>query len=567
MELTYRETCDGLQCVTHEQSMYIVGGCYNRIVWELHLPSLEWRVHETTGDVPPPTLFHSCCVYRDHVVVCGGHAVDAGDAIPNVIPDKTTTASFLKVRFLNVRSRQWTQLVTVGDIPLDRSHHTITFTPSSEELVLIGGKSTSLVSPTCSQVLDMSRYGFYDVHLLHVPTRSWRRVRLPVEEPLPTPMFWGHSASLVGGTAIVVYGGFEVHASIQPHQRDELPVATVNGNPYVFNSRAGKWTKFASREGEACPAPRAMHAAHMRPNGVLAVYGGLTFDDVTGEVCTSSDYWTWEVETGKWQALPFCLLQFSSKRLISAVYDSALVVVPSLTTIYISEAGSTGWEFMECDARRVLQQNPFGIENTTSGLTDALRSVKDDSPLPLRHDHPHRTQQISKHAIGGDVEDEASALKRELAALRDELQRLKEKGASSPSTSRRPKKSLLSSTPPPQSTSHHRHAADSSASAVGRAGGVGGGKEDEHVLPAPFSSASQDSLDEEAMRVVRERIVAHLVRSPAMRETNRPSYSTDVLLATSTDAAASHISPVIREYMAALNRDLSKKAAASFTPK
>jgi hypothetical protein len=541
MDLSYRETCDGLACATLDQSLFVLGGQLHNFVWELSLPSLEWRAHETTGDVPPATLFHACCTYRDYLVVCGGHSVGAGDSIPSVEADKSiskTTAVFLKVRFYHPRTQQWTVLANLsGDVPLDRSHHTLTMVPATDELVLIGGRPTNFITPTCSQVLSICRYGFYDVHVLHVPTRTWRRVRLPVDEPVPTPKLWGHSAGLCmsSSSAIIVYGGFEVHASVQPEQRDELPVATVNSSPYVLNVQTGKWTVFGSREGEPCPSGRAVHAGHIRqPGGRLAIYGGLVFDDVSGEMMTNSDYWEWTPETGKWQALPFCLLQFSSKRLLSAVYDSALVVVPSLTTIYVNEQGTTGWEFMECDARRVLHRSPFSLENTSHGVGD----------IPTT---PRSPQAMQPSAAG---QEDVAALRNELAALRAELSTLRE-GGPAPARAVRAKKPLtVNATPPPPRDR------ETGRESVGKPPAARGPERQPAALNSQLPKSSSETIDEDALRSMRERIVAHLVRSPAVRDAT-PYYSSDALVITSAvDAAATHISPVIREYMLALDKDL-----------
>lgn len=352
----------GLSTCLYSTSVVVFGGQHTRYMWHLDLLGLEWSVEECTGAVPPPVVYHGAAIHDQYLLVCGGITPDeaAAELQGMQLPSPAIPYSSMRpltVRVLDLAQLTWSTWDCVGETPTDRSHHTVTIVNGN--LVLFGGKPLGK-SFTNNQMLDFERAGFFDIHLLDLKSRMWRRVTVDKDglEPLRGPRLWGHCAVSVESGApgsrgsLLLHGGFAV--SVQSGgSDDDMPVAELSDGLYVVNLDQKKWTQFSVPE--FAPPARALHCAHMRGKTELVVFGGLTVDDDRGEIVIPNTTYLWSPVSGHWKQASSCYgddivrhMPLSCSRFPSVVYGTTIVVIHfDLTSISLFDGAV--WTTTPCD--------------------------------------------------------------------------------------------------------------------------------------------------------------------------------------------------------------------------
>ena len=152
----------------------------------------------------------------------------------------------------------WERHAPVGVVPLSRCNHTMTE---------VGGRAVYLLFGWNSAYMN-------HVYRMDVASNTWEHVKckLPIEfEGQPPFARAGHSATLVDGRYIVVFGGQDRNGPI-----NELIVLDV---------RHHEWIKPNMPKGNIAPRPRSGHTATFLPEQQCVVmYGGFLGEGAAGGV-------------------------------------------------------------------------------------------------------------------------------------------------------------------------------------------------------------------------------------------------------------------------------------------
>jgi len=159
------------------------GGDLYRDLHSLDLISWEWADVRAITASPTPRFNHGCCGIGNKIVVQGGW--DGGETAYN------------DLWVFDTSSFSWTQPRTAGFAPSPRYGHSLTFIPSTGQVVVFGGACFD-EEVGCLTYLD-------DVKILDSSSMIWSRPSLSGKTPSPRFM---HSACLVEGERIVISGGW-----------------------------------------------------------------------------------------------------------------------------------------------------------------------------------------------------------------------------------------------------------------------------------------------------------------------------------------------------------------------
>ncbi|RNF12276.1 hypothetical protein TraAM80_00424 [Trypanosoma rangeli] len=327
MDPTVPPLCDGASFTLCDDDVYAFGGAVPKIIWCLHLVTRTWYETPCTGTVPAPRQNHAAASFAGKLLLCGGELLRASSTQP---------PRLMPFYELSLNTYTWTRIDTFGAVPLNRSHHSCSIL--GESMILLGGKPVlsqdeGAVTDECMN--EFVRAGFYDVFILDIASRVWRSV---VVVGL-TPHLWGHSAVVYGGRYILVFGGMEVVTNdtvaisrhSNPHQRHEPPVAKVSNKLYLLD--VDQMTlRLISPAPKYSISPRAFHAAHV-DSCKMYVLGGLNVN-IHGKVAVLDDLWVYDIIKGKWNAMDLPMQFPAAVRRLSFAYDSQIVVVPSITSMW-----------------------------------------------------------------------------------------------------------------------------------------------------------------------------------------------------------------------------------------
>ena len=328
-------------------NLAVYGGANHDKIWLLNLSDHVWREVHTHGDVPSARRHHSVCTYRDRMMVYGGDPLD-----PDTPPDDDPLYA------IDVATGKWTQVITGGDKPGERSHHTSVVVDNL--LIVFGGRSLN-AHPTQQALEEDKRKGFYDVFVLELQKMMWHRV----ERYDPSaPMLWGHGASTFRHYMIVT-GGFDVSAAPVGSVLADLsapPDTTLSEVVHVWDIDRCEWKKATPNEGlREAPLPRAMHVSQTFCAQVL-VYGGITIDSQTNRATNVLDAWVWDIPTGTWHPFPFAVNYWSGRKPLSAVLPGSrtVAVANNQTELHYFDfmKGSEGWITVPCDPARLYLPPP-----------------------------------------------------------------------------------------------------------------------------------------------------------------------------------------------------------------
>jgi hypothetical protein len=359
---------------------------------------------------------------------------------------------------LNLETYEWSCLDTFDDVPLNRSHHTMTPLKGGKEIVVFGGKPIPAGTPqgnlanrvlTSRQFHDMRGEGFYDLFILFPMSRTWKRIEMFDPQ---SPVIWGHSASIYNNTHILFFGGCDVAqsdwrsvgapgssagaSSGAYYASDEPPVAALSNTIHILAIDTWQWQQYEIPPKDAGPVPRALHVAESCCDE-LVVFGGFTINRF-GAVVTTTDCWMWSVRRGAWQRMEFCVPQWSSKKLLSCVYGTQWIVMSSLDTVFFMEMTKVqlGWQRASTKVQRLLaapsdragmvrRALPTAANNGAGGLFPPHLYVAspskslDPEETPFHYKPKPQPQTSTEHS--DDVLHYIASLREEVDHLRQEL--------------------------------------------------------------------------------------------------------------------------------------------------
>ena len=388
---------DGLTYTMCATDLVVYGGWHADRIWVCNLPSATWSEIVTTGDVPPARLFHSAAFYNGHLLVTGGERLSGEDR---------ALYKLLSYYEMSVSTSEWLAVECYGNIPMHRSYHTSAVV--NDELYVLGGRPGD-GTLTAAGLAEAKRGGFYDVNVLHIVSRTWRRIEM--YDPA-SPMLWGHSMAKFRDSFLLLFGGFDVSstdmarsANMPPGSSsvDSAPVASLSNIVHILKLDNMTWMKYTPSSGEAAPVSRAFHVSFSH-GAELVTFGGFTID-FAGRAINVNDCWVWSVEYGRWSRIEFCVPTWPSKKLISAMYGDQLLVAPSLNHVFsldMSRKG-VGWLKIACQIEGRPREPERKIDDTV-------------------HDQ-HQKHSSRSHTPAAQYESEVEHLRREVEELRQQLRR------------------------------------------------------------------------------------------------------------------------------------------------
>jgi hypothetical protein len=382
--------CDG-------EHAYVYGGWAADRVWRLNVPSASWTEVVTHGAVPHPRIHHSAVVYNGFMLVTGGELVD--------VRAGTTPAQLISYYELDLSTMEWLAVETFGAIPANRTNHTTCVV--NDTVVLFGGKPADGRMLTTVAMAEAKRTGFFDVYILHVLSRTWRRVEM--YDPR-APMLWGHSACVFRNSFILCFGGFDVGtaetaaASPFAHHNELIetaPEAVLSDVVHILDFHALVWKRCSPPEDPqhiGSPIPRAMHFA-CTIGADMYVFGGFSIDR-SGRGVNTNDFWKWDIADGTWSRVEFCLPTFASRRLIAAAYGDHLLVVPRMTHLFFLNTArrGSGWQKVPCTVESRPLVNAFSTslaaEQPAPGAHSPLSRAPDARLRAASATHPGGFRQL-----------------------------------------------------------------------------------------------------------------------------------------------------------------------------
>eukprot|EP01059_Diplonema_ambulator_P037126 TRINITY_DN9645_c0_g1_i1.p1 TRINITY_DN9645_c0_g1~~TRINITY_DN9645_c0_g1_i1.p1 ORF type:complete len:754 (+),score=149.07 TRINITY_DN9645_c0_g1_i1:653-2914(+) len=333
------ENSGGVSSIFISGCLCVYGGPVPDKVWLLDLQDLTWDEVQCRGDIPAARHHHAVCCYKDRMLMHGGLLLDeAWEEHP--------------FYSLDVNTGVWTHILTSGDAPGGRSHHTAVIV--DDMMVVYGGRSTATENPTTLDLEEQKRQGFFDVYMLNLQQLQWYRIER--YDPY-APMLWGHTAA-VFRHFIVVYGGFDV-SEPQPTgvfaDVASAPVATLSEVVYIYDTQRCEWKRASPHIGQDRPVPRALHAAHIL-GAQMVIYGGMTVD-ANGRPTNVLDSWLWDISSGNWSPFAFGITYWSGKKPLGAVLpgNNTLVVANNQTETHFYTLNTAQWRSHACDPSRLYK--------------------------------------------------------------------------------------------------------------------------------------------------------------------------------------------------------------------
>eukprot|EP00659_Diplonema_papillatum_P021600 gene21600-33234_t len=380
----------GVTSVYVEGRLVVYGGPVGDRVWALDMGAKEWAEVHCTGDVPPPRMHHAACCYRNRMLVHGGYLLSGPT-------DQVGEAAESHPLFaLDIATGIWTQILTSGDAPLARAHHTATVV---DDLLIVYGGKTLRQTPRSTDLEEDRRSGFYDVFVLNLQSLLWHRINR--YDP-SAPMLWGHSA-VAFRHFILNFGGFDVAGS-PPHVgigAPGLPEATLRNVVHIWDLSRCEWRKASPHAGQPSPAPRALHAAFTAGAAVVVV-GGVTFD-AHGKPANVKDAWTWDISTGAWTPFDLPVAYWSGKKPVGAQLpgDGVFAIAGNQLEVHEYSDGA-GWESSPCGTEGLYRPRVDEIETNPPSRAHAQHGASPLSESPVLA--PYASAGRAPSAVGpGDL--------------------------------------------------------------------------------------------------------------------------------------------------------------------
>lgn len=221
--------------------------------------TISWRLLEDVGPIAPlPRGAHAACLTGDHrmLVIHGGiglHGLRLSD-------------TWLLDLSNGFNSARWHQVANIRPSPLPRSGHSLTLIGGTQ-MVLFGGRGSGYEVLNDLWVLDLGAG--------HPKWTELKYDLLSTVTEMPSPRV-GHSASLILGGKILIYGGEDS----QRQRKDDFWVLDVSA---LLNAHALGCKKACAREiwrklqvENWAPGNRSFHGACTDRSGrYIYIFGGM----------------------------------------------------------------------------------------------------------------------------------------------------------------------------------------------------------------------------------------------------------------------------------------------------
>eukprot|EP01064_Diplonema_japonicum_P011286 TRINITY_DN18562_c0_g1_i1.p1 TRINITY_DN18562_c0_g1~~TRINITY_DN18562_c0_g1_i1.p1 ORF type:complete len:929 (+),score=172.05 TRINITY_DN18562_c0_g1_i1:46-2787(+) len=368
---------DGVTSVLDGDTMFTYGGPVPDKVWALHLGLLKWTQIQCTGHIPAPRTYHSSVTYGNQMLVYGGIA----DPSYGVGVEETPYYE------LDLETCEWMRVQTFGESPGPRSHHTAVV--HNGKMLVYGGQDLSKGHDHALTAADLHQaraQGFFSLHILDIPSRTWTKVE---RYEGSQPYLWGHSA-VTFNDYMLVFGGFDVSEEEQngvvTTPQDAPPSATLSNMVYILDLQSFQWRTSTPNTSLPSPAPRALHVAVVS-SAEMMVFGGMTFD-ASGRAINVNDSWIWDIATGRWEKVEFCIPYWPSKRLLHTVHNGRLAVCHDLLSVHVFDFRSkfNGWAKYPTDPSLMLEsreQAPWDTQQPSRQISPPRH------PQPLLDEQPY----------------------------------------------------------------------------------------------------------------------------------------------------------------------------------
>eukprot|EP00754_Rhynchopus_humris_P007669 Rhum_TRINITY_DN13530_c2_g1::Rhum_TRINITY_DN13530_c2_g1_i1::g.61111::m.61111 len=340
---------DGVSSVLYKNVMYTYGGQVHDKVWGLNLGALKWTQHQCTGYIPFARSHHSAVQYSNYMLVYGGVLEQEGAEEPDSTPYYE----------LDTDTFDWMRVQTFGESPGLRSHHAAI--TSGSKMYVLGGQDTSLGKDHALTAGDVQRSragGFYETFVLDVPSRTWSRP----ETTGTAPLLWGHTA-VAFNQYILVYGGFDVtpepeSSGVVTSSPDSPPNCTLNEKVYILDTNTMVWRTSTPSAHSPAPASRTLHVSVVA-GAEMVVFGGMTFES-SGRAINVNDAWVWDIASGRWSKLEFCIPYWPSKKLLCVVHEGRLIVCHDLQSVHVLDFTDrrAGWVTYPVDPTLMFDARP-----------------------------------------------------------------------------------------------------------------------------------------------------------------------------------------------------------------
>eukprot|EP01126_Amoeba_proteus_P013943 TRINITY_DN16007_c0_g1_i3.p1 TRINITY_DN16007_c0_g1~~TRINITY_DN16007_c0_g1_i3.p1 ORF type:complete len:336 (-),score=50.79 TRINITY_DN16007_c0_g1_i3:12-959(-) len=282
--------------ITHvDGNIYVYGGELQPRVPignDFHVYNLkddQWQSVETSGwSIPKVRVAHAAAAIGDEIFIFGGRSAE-----------KAELSDLWK---WNTQTKQWTELSPSGIIPPGRSYHGAV--AIGNYFYVFGGCSSAgrqndiwrydLTTNTWSDIsspngpsirggpavvaADSEIYVFYgfngtelsDIFAFDVEKRTWREIHTTGDQPSPRSV---HSATYLGNRRVFLWGGEGApsgvgHEGAGKHFSDG----------FILNLDTKVWMKIPANPND--PKPRGWLASTSIPNGGVAIFGGLSDDNI-----------------------------------------------------------------------------------------------------------------------------------------------------------------------------------------------------------------------------------------------------------------------------------------------
>ena len=227
---------------------------------------LTWQqLSRITGGVAPsPRSHHSLTAWGSSLLLFGGLASSLGDSYNTTYQFSTT---------LHV----WQQVSVAGGPILPRSAHTAVACAGADGCVTADGRPRLFIFggwglEDCGQIRPCFRHK-NDLHALDLNNLTWTALPVNSEQPLPYARK-GHSATLMNGTQMLVFGGSAWVPD--PVADNSFGATTKHVNDLWRIDLAGSdgYTWHAVHTVGDAPLPREGHAAELVNGRYLVIHGG-----------------------------------------------------------------------------------------------------------------------------------------------------------------------------------------------------------------------------------------------------------------------------------------------------
>ena len=221
------------------------------------------------GELPSPRSYATLAPWAGTLLLFGGMSSVNGDM-------HNSTFAYHISRGL------WEQLPVAGGPIRPRAGHTALVCTLADGCASPGGRPRLLIYggwglSSCGYGLEQCLMHKSDLHALDLISNTWTEIAPNAEQPRP-PSRKGHSATLVNGTTMLIFGGSAWVPDAEADNSFGYTTRHVNDLWAIDVSGRDGYTWHAVHSVGDAPAPREGHGAALLAGRYLAIFGGYGFD-------------------------------------------------------------------------------------------------------------------------------------------------------------------------------------------------------------------------------------------------------------------------------------------------